>query len=70
VLTSSEQFFELHSGGAALAPETKTPAPSATAANVTTAPLMIVIVKPPYGNSSPSIVVGGAARRSDGEGGD
>jgi hypothetical protein len=49
-LLSSEQRFGLHFP-AALASETKTPAPSATAANVTAAPLMIVIVKPPYGNS-------------------
>jgi hypothetical protein len=42
---SSEHAFEPQIGGAALAPETKTPAPSATAANVTTA--LRVIVEPP-----------------------
>ena len=40
--TSSEQSFELQAGGAALAPETKTPAASATAANATTALRVIV----------------------------
>jgi hypothetical protein len=43
--TSSEQFFELQAGGAALAPETNTPAASATAANVT--PARLVMVEPP-----------------------
>jgi hypothetical protein len=44
---SSEQDLLLHAGGAAVATEeTKTPAPSATAANVTTALLVIVIVEP------------------------
>ena len=42
---SSEHAFEPQLAGAALAPETKTPAPSATAANVTTA--LRVIVEPP-----------------------
>jgi len=42
---SSEHAFEPQIAGAALAPETKTPAPSATAANVTTA--LRVIVEPP-----------------------
>src|SRR5262245_52179570 len=42
---SSAHCFEPQSGGAALAPETKTPAASAIAANVTTARL--VIVEPP-----------------------
>jgi hypothetical protein len=51
---SSAHCFEPQSGGAALAPETKTPAPSATAANVTTA--LRVIVEPPYGRSNPKIV--------------
>jgi len=46
---SSAHCFEPQSGGAALAPETKTPAASATAANVTTARL--VMVEPPYGRS-------------------
>jgi hypothetical protein len=70
-LTSSAHCFEPQSGGAALAPETKTPAASTTAANVTTAPLIIVIVKPPYGNSvAQHLLVGGMARRSDGEGAD
>jgi hypothetical protein len=50
-LISSEQFFLPHAGGAAVATEeTKTPAPSATAANVTTRLLpifLIVIVEPP-----------------------
>jgi hypothetical protein len=53
-LISSEQFFLPHAGGAALAPETKTPAVSATAANVTTA--FLVIVEPPYGRSHPVAV--------------
>ena len=42
---SSAQGFEPQSGGAALAPETKTPAASATANNVTTA--FLAIVAPP-----------------------
>jgi hypothetical protein len=42
---SSEHAFAPQIGDAALAPETKTPAPSATAANVTTA--LRVIVEPP-----------------------
>jgi hypothetical protein len=46
---SSAHCFEPQSGGAALGPETKTPAPSATAANVTTA--LRVIVGPPHGRS-------------------
>src|SRR5262245_28026108 len=46
--TSSEQDLLLHAGGAAVATgETKRPAPSATAANVTTALLVIVIGEPP-----------------------
>ena len=52
--TSSEQSFELQAGGAALAPETKTPAASATAANVTTARL--VMVEPPRGRSELSSI--------------
>jgi len=51
---SSAHCFEPQSGAAALAPETKTPAPSATAANVT--PALRVIVEPPYGRSNPKIV--------------
>src|SRR5262249_13568105 len=51
--TSSEHAFEPQIEGAALAPETKTPAPSATAANVT--PALRVIVEPPYGRSNPKI---------------
>jgi hypothetical protein len=43
--TSSAHCFEPQSEGAALAPETKTPAASATAANVTTT--LLVIVSPP-----------------------
>src|SRR5262249_24454141 len=43
--TSSEPACEPQIGDAALAPETKTPAPSATAANVT--PALRVIVEPP-----------------------
>jgi hypothetical protein len=43
---SSEHAFEPQIGAAALAPETKTPTPSATAANVTTA--LRVIVEPPW----------------------
>src|SRR5262249_17423341 len=46
---SSAHAFEPQIEGAALAPETKTPAPSATAANVT--PALRVIVEPPYGRS-------------------
>ena len=42
---SSTHCFEPQSGAAALGPETKTPAPSATAVNVTTA--LRVIVEPP-----------------------
>jgi hypothetical protein len=42
---SSAHCFEPQSGCAALGPETKTPAPSATAANVT--PAFLVIVGPP-----------------------
>src|SRR5262249_40743921 len=53
VAISSEHAFEPQSDGAALAPETKTPAPSAIAANVTTA--LRVIVEPPYGRSNPKI---------------
>jgi hypothetical protein len=53
---SSAHCFEPQSGAAALAPETKTPAPSATAANVTTAPR--VIVESPYGRSNPKIDFG------------
>jgi hypothetical protein len=46
-LISSEQTFGLHFPAAlASEKETKTPAPSATAANVTTA--LLVIVEPPY----------------------
>jgi hypothetical protein len=45
-LTSSAHCFEPQSGGAAPAPETKTPAASATANNVTTA--FLVIVAPPH----------------------
>src|SRR5262245_32762808 len=45
---SSEQDLLLHAGGAAVVTEeTKTPAPSATAANVTPTLLVIVIVEPP-----------------------
>src|SRR5262249_36420739 len=51
---SPEHAFEPQIEGAALAPETKTPAPSATAANVT--PALRVIVEPPYGRSNPKIV--------------
>jgi hypothetical protein len=66
---SSAHCFEPQSAGAAFAPETKTPAPSTTAANVTTAPLIIVIVKPPLWQLvAQHLLVGGAARRSDGEG--
>ena len=46
---SSAHCLEPQSGGAASAPETKTPAATATAANVTTARL--VMVEPPYGRS-------------------
>jgi hypothetical protein len=68
-LISSEQTFGLHFP-AALASETKTPAPSTTAANVTTAPLIIVIVKPLWQLVAQHQLVGGTARRSDGEGAD
>src|SRR4029450_7933562 len=44
---SSEQTFLLHGPVAVATEETKTLAPSATAANVTTA--LLVIVEPPYG---------------------
>jgi hypothetical protein len=44
-LISSAHAFEPQIGGAAFAPETKTPAQSATAINVTTA--FLVIVEPP-----------------------
>jgi hypothetical protein len=52
------QVFLLHAGGdaAVATEETKTPAPSATAANVTTA--LRVIVEPPYGRSNPKIDFG------------
>ena len=53
-LTSSEQFFEPQSGGAAFAPAAKTPAQSATATNVTTA--FLVIVEPPMAVPSPRSV--------------
>jgi len=53
---SSAHAFEPQIEGAALAPETKTPAPSATAANVT--PALRVIVEPPYGRSNPKIDFG------------
>jgi hypothetical protein len=47
--TSSEHCFEPQSGGAAFALETKTPAASATVANMTAAPrAILVIVGPPY----------------------
>jgi hypothetical protein len=47
-VTSSEQFFPLQVGAAALAPETKTPAASATVANMTAAPrAILVIFEPP-----------------------
>jgi hypothetical protein len=46
-VTSSAQFFELQAGGAALAPETKTPAASATVANMTAALLAIVAISSP-----------------------
>jgi hypothetical protein len=45
---SSAHGFEPQSGGAALGPETKTPAASATVANMTAAPrAILVIVEPP-----------------------
>src|SRR5262249_38489394 len=53
---SSAHCFEPQSGGAGLAPETKTPPASATAANVT--PALRVIVEPPYGRSNPKIDFG------------
>src|SRR5262249_24531830 len=49
---SSVQDFEPQSGGAAFAPETKTPAQSASTTNVTTA--FLVIVEPPMAVPSPS----------------
>src|SRR4030095_6365846 len=49
--TSSAQAFLVHTFCALATEGTKTPAPSATAANVTTAPLIIAIVEPPYGRS-------------------
>jgi hypothetical protein len=49
---SSAQAFLVHTFCALATEGTKTPAPSATAANVTTAPLIIAIVEPPpYGRS-------------------
>src|SRR5262245_34079151 len=53
---SSEHAFAPQIEGAALAPETKTPAPSATAANVT--PALRVIVEPPCGRSNSKIDFG------------
>jgi hypothetical protein len=53
-LISSEHCLLPQIGGAALARETKTPATSATVANMTTAPLatlVLVIVEPPSGRS-------------------
>jgi hypothetical protein len=48
---SSAQVFLVHTFCALATEGTKTPAPSATAANVTTALLIIVLVEPPYGRS-------------------
>src|SRR5262245_10719643 len=45
---SSEHCFEPQSGGAALGPETKTPAASATANNVTAA-FLVIVAPSPYG---------------------
>ena len=59
---SSAQGFEPQSGGAALAPETKTPAVSATAANVTTA--LLIIVGPPHGRSHAPIDFGALPARA------
>src|SRR5262249_48435293 len=55
---SSEHAFEPQIEGAALAPETKTPAPSATAVNATTTPR--VIVEPPYMPRSRIVLSAGA----------
>jgi hypothetical protein len=47
-VTSSLQFFELQAGGAALAPETKTPATRVAVANMTATCLSnLFIVEPP-----------------------
>jgi hypothetical protein len=56
-LTSSAQDFLLHAcGGAPVAKEeTKTPAPSATAANVT--PALLVIVEPPLSRKPTPLLV-------------
>jgi hypothetical protein len=59
---SSEHAFEPQIGAAALAPETKTPTPSATAANETTA--LLIIVEPPCGRSHATIVFGASRARA------
>jgi hypothetical protein len=60
---SSEQTFLLHGPVAVATEETKTPAPSATAANVTTA--LLVIVAPPYGRRSQANIEFGALPARD-----
>jgi hypothetical protein len=68
---SSEQVFLVHTFCALATEGTKTPAPSATAANETTALPINVIVEPPlWQRVAEHQLVGGAARRSDGEGAD
>src|SRR4029450_5071895 len=67
-LTSSAHCFEPQSGGAAVALETKTPAPSTTGANGTTSPLITVTWGGCSSLACPGLLEAGAATGAAGEG--